>query len=85
MAMHLGDLVRSGTAVTGRRLTQLYREVASELGNTGTVTRNSYVNPQVVDLAIEGLVIDAVRKQRHELVPLPASRAVFRLLQSQTP
>ena len=81
MSMHLSEVVHAGDPITGSRLTSLYREVAAELGNTGTVARNSYVNPKVVDLAEQGLVIGRVRRQPHELVPLSASTAVLHLLQ----
>jgi DNA topoisomerase IB len=81
MSMHLSDLVRSGDAVTGRRLASLYRLVADELGNTGTVARNAYVDPRVVELAEQAVVIEPFRQQRHELIPARASTAVLRLLE----
>jgi DNA topoisomerase IB len=82
MAMHLSDLVRAGDQVSGRRLSALYRLVADELGNTQAVARNSYVDPRVVELAEQGSVIDSVRRQAHELIPLRASTEVLRLLRS---
>ena len=84
MAMHLSDSARDGSALTNRRLTEMYRRVAEELGNTATVARNSYVNPRVVDLANQGLVIKQVRKQPHELVPTSASKALLDLLEADS-
>ncbi|MFL6288911.1 MAG: DNA topoisomerase IB [Actinomycetes bacterium] len=82
MAMHLSDLARDGTTLTNRRLKDMYKSVAEELGNTATVARNSYVNPRVVDLANQGLVIKQVRRQAHELVPISASNALLDLLEA---
>ena len=81
MAMELHDAVEGGEALSKRRLTEAYRTVASELGNTVTVARNSYVDPEVVELAQQGRTIGHHRRQRHELVPTAASTALIRLLE----
>jgi DNA topoisomerase IB len=82
MALHLSQVVRQGERLTNRLLTSLYREVARELGNTPTVARNSYVNPDVVVMAERGEVIGSYRKKPHELVPLSVSNGVLELLRA---
>jgi DNA topoisomerase IB len=80
MAMHLSHAIRNGERLTARCLTSLYRQVAGELGNTAAVTRNSYVNPEVVAKAERGEIINPHRKTAKELVPLAVSNEVLALL-----
>ena len=84
MAVHLSDAVRDGEKLSRRLLTDLYREVARELGNTAAIARNSYVNPQVVDLAEHGCVIKGTRRQKHELISTSASNAVLAMLRAES-
>jgi DNA topoisomerase IB len=50
----------AGTSPTRRRraVARVMREVAAELGNTPAVAKASYVDPRVVDLYHDGIVVD---------------------------
>ncbi|MFI7078800.1 DNA topoisomerase IB [Micromonospora sp. NPDC049903] len=65
-------------SVTARRraVAGVMREVAELLGNTPTVARTSYVDPRVVDLFHDGVVVPVTRDTGRE----QAERAVLDLL-----
>ncbi len=65
-------------SVTARRraVAGVMREVAELLGNTPTVARTSYVDPRVVDLFHDGVVVPVTRDTDRE----QAERAVLDLL-----
>jgi len=62
----------------GRRAREAMEAVSVLLGNTPTVARNSYVDPRVIDLFEEGVVLDPVPHSQNAL-----DRAVARLLLDQ--
>jgi DNA topoisomerase IB len=80
MAMNLAVHASRGETLTKKRLSQAFREVSDELGNTPAVVRNSYVDPRVIDLAERGKTIPLARQAKHELVPTSASNALRDLL-----
>jgi DNA topoisomerase I len=71
-------------SVTGRRraVSAAMRAVADQLGNTPTVARNSYVDPRVVDLYHDGVVVDlaGVPADSSEDAQHATERAVLDLL-----
>ena len=83
MAMNLSVHQSKGEDLTKKRLSESFRDVATELGNTPAIVRNSYVDPRVVDLAQQGKTIPRCRAPRHDLVPLPASKALRDLLKRE--
>jgi DNA topoisomerase IB len=62
-----------------------YQNVADYLGNTATVARNSYVDPRVVELYLDDVILPrrALPRQRRDLpVHGRVERAVLRMLQA---
>jgi DNA topoisomerase IB len=71
-----GEPARS-RAAQKKRIAAVMREVASELGNTPTVARASYVDPRVIDRYAAGDTID-----RPDAPPASVERQVVKLLRS---
>lgn len=62
-----------------RAVAQVMREVSGLLGNTPAVAKASYVDPRVVDLYHDGVLLEACGRG-DEFPPVRAERAVLRLL-----
>jgi DNA topoisomerase-1 len=72
---------RPGSATRRKRtVAQVMREVSELLGNTPAVAKASYVDPRVVDLYHDGVLLDAPVRGDEFPPPLSAERAVLRLL-----
>lgn len=80
MAMNLAERSASHEVLTRRAISEAFRAVSEELGNTPAVVRNSYVDPRVIDFAERGHTIRHIRRAQHELVPASASTALYELL-----
>ncbi len=85
MAQRLAISGVPGASLTARRRTVVacLREVADYLGNTPAVAKASYVDPRVVDLFHDGVVVPPAvlpRRARHLPVHPGVERAVLSLL-----
>ncbi|MCA9840200.1 MAG: DNA topoisomerase IB [Trueperaceae bacterium] len=81
-------LYQTDTEKTNRekRLVQVVKEVAKELGNTPAVCRSSYIHPLLPELYLEGALgpaIKAVRKGRPRKYLNQEENSFLRLLQTQ--
>ncbi|MBX6357761.1 MAG: DNA topoisomerase IB [Micromonosporaceae bacterium] len=63
-----------------RAVAQVMREVSGLLGNTPAVAKASYVDPRVVDLFHDGVVLAAPGRPDEFPPPVDTERAVLRLL-----
>lgn len=66
-----------------RAVSSAMKEVATFLGNTPTLARNSYVDPRVIDLYEEGITIAGTTRRSYDTVDqrqAALERAVLRLL-----
>ncbi|TAK68863.1 MAG: DNA topoisomerase IB [Actinomycetota bacterium] len=75
----------TGTTARKRAVVAAYRGVADYLGNTVTVARSSYVDPRVVELFDDGVVLprqSLPRARRNLPVHGKVERAVLRMLRS---
>jgi DNA topoisomerase IB len=73
---------RSPTA-RKRTVARVMREVAAQLGNTPAVARASYVDPRVVDLFRDGVVVAVPPAAGGEPERQAAERAVLDLLREE--
>jgi DNA topoisomerase I len=70
-----------GSATRRKRVVaQVMREVSGLLGNTPAVAKASYVDPRVVDLYQDGVLLDASARGDEFPPPVRAEEAVLRLL-----
>ena len=70
------------TAARKRVITATMREVSEHLGNTPAIARSSYVDPRVVDLFEDGVVVGGEHRRVAPGAPVSRTleRAVLRLL-----
>ncbi len=72
---------RGGSATRRKRtVARVMREVSELLGNTPAVARASYVDPRVVDLYHDGVLLEEGGRGDEFPPPVRAERAVLRLL-----
>jgi len=55
-----------------RAVTRVVQEVADKLGNTPAVCRSSYIDPRIIDLYADGVVIDLSRLGEGAALGAPA-------------
>ncbi|MEX2361587.1 MAG: DNA topoisomerase IB [Patescibacteria group bacterium] len=87
-AWFLADVDRAKSEKENKKLvTEIVKEVASELGNTPTVCRKCYIHPVVIDsfLADSGLTIKAINTIEVDTVDLlPEEKIVLEFLKENT-
>ncbi|MFD5225966.1 DNA topoisomerase IB [Microbacterium sp. NPDC058342] len=61
---------KASTSARSRAAAQAVRAAASVLGNTPAVARASYIDPRLLDLYDEGVVVDPTRRVEGQLIEL---------------